>query len=298
MAWRLQHNPKMAGRYDGLAKKTAAGDINWTGQINLVPQVLKYPSSIKKPTTFFVNSMSDLFHKDIPFEYIAQVYDEMISCPRHIFQVLTKRPDRALEFYQWYPKVWDAKGWLDDTAHIWIGASVEDQAATSRIYPLTQILARIHFLSCEPLLGPIDLFNVAAPVDPEDPDEKYFYDALNVNGGYVWEFEPGRFEPVDGSTHSGIQWVIAGGESGHDARPMHPDWARSLRDQCESAEVPFFFKQNGEYVSVSEVAGKGDHYTFPDGATVRHIGKKAAGNTLDGKTYQQFPDWEAAKNEA
>ncbi len=135
--------------------------------------------------------------------------------------------------------------------NVWLGVSVENQkAADERIPLLLETPAAVRFLSCEPLLGPVSLE----------------YDGLRE-----------------------LDWVICGGESGPGARPMHPDWARALRDQCATAAVAFFHKQNGEYASVSEVEGPGEHFSFPDGATVRRVGKHRAGSRLDGKECKQFP---------
>ena len=217
----------------------------------------------------FVCDMSDLFHKDVPFEFIAKVFAVMALCPLTTFQVLTKQPGRAIEYFKKYEYfglpddreleeivcgqfdhlLYDKEthqlsdylkkaGWFWDNyktefgnesnlifennapiKNIWIGTSCEDQAtANERIPLLLQIPAAVHFLSCEPLLEKIDL------------DEW-----LNECGG------------------SAIDWVIAGGESGRGAQPLHPDWVRSLRNQCKAAKVPFFFKQWGEYLPYEPV---------------------------------------------
>lgn len=143
--------------------------------------------------------------------------------------------------------------WGTGYSNVWLGVSCENQAlAGERIPVLLQTPAALRFISAEPLLGPIEM-------------------------------------RLEGWCENGIDWVIAGGESGPGARPMHPDWARSLRDQCEEAGVAFFFKQWGEFVSVSEMPGEGFHFRFPDGATVRRVGTKAAGALLDGRAWQEFP---------
>lgn len=216
------------------------------------PDRLSAPLSWKKPSMVFVNSMSDLFHEDVPFEFIDAVFRVMADVDIHTYQVLTKRPARMLEFFRWKMAEFGIL-WVAPT-NVWLGVSVEDQAAANERIPLlAPIPCKTKFLSCEPLLGPVELFHL-------------------TNGN-----------------RKVISWVIAGGESGNKARPMHPGWARSLRDQCADADVPFFFKQNGEYVSVSEVAATGKHYVFQDGATVRKTGKKLAGRTLDGKEHNAFP---------
>lgn len=143
--------------------------------------------------------------------------------------------------------------WGDGYPNVWLGTTAENQTEADRRIPhLLAVPAVVRFLSMEPLLGPVIL--------------------------------PGNFMALGANA-----WAICGGESGHGARPMHPDWARSLRDQCVAAGVPFLFKQWGEWVSVSEVAGSGAHFQFEDGSTLRRVGKKAAGRMLDGRTWDQLP---------
>lgn len=156
---------------------------------------LRKPYRWKKPRMIFVNSMSDLFHEKVPDSFIIDVFNTMVENPRHTFQVLTKRPERMAKI------AWE----LPFSENVWLGVSVESQKYTSRIYSLLDVGAKVHFLSCEPLLGPLDL----------NP----WLDELN--------------------------WIIVGGESGPKARPMDPQWVISIRDQCEKAKVPFFFKQWG-----------------------------------------------------
>jgi len=167
-----------------------------------------------------VNSMSDLFHADIPDEFILRTFRVMLEVPQHTYQVLTKRPARALRFIRKNPDLL-MDGLLP--AHVWIGTSVENESVLFRVKQLRSLPARVRFLSCEPLLG-----------------------ALNVE-------------------LSGIHWVIVGGESGLNHRPLYLDWVRSLRDQCLNAEVPFFFKQVG-------------------GRT-----PKSGGRMLDGREWDEFP---------
>lgn len=188
--------------------------------LQLRPERLKLPLSWKRPRLVFVNSMSDLFHEAVPAGFIAEAFETMRLASWHTFQVLTKRPERALQLAAELP--WPA--------NVWMGTSVENQRWTSRVEILRTIPAQTRFLSCEPLLGPI------------------------------------RVELA------GIDWVICGGESGPRARRMDPDWARSLRDQCVAAGVPFFFKQWGAF--------------SPDG---RRVGKGRAGRDLDGRTWDEMP---------
>jgi len=183
-------------------------------EVTLHPERLCLPLEWKKPSTIFVNSMSDLFHEDIPEEFVQDVFETMREASWHRFQVLTKRAERLLELN-------DSIEWPDN---VWMGVTVERQDYVSRIDYLRETRARVKFLSCEPLLGTL-------------PD-------LNLQD---------------------IGWVIVGGESGSNARPMDPEWARDVRDQCNAADVPFFFKQWGG------------------------LNKKKAGRELDGRTWSQTP---------
>ncbi|MEM7737642.1 MAG: phage Gp37/Gp68 family protein [Deinococcota bacterium] len=167
--------------------------------IQLKPERLEQPLHWRNPRKIFVNSVSDLFHEQVPFEFIDRVFAIMAATPKHTYQILTKRPERMhLYLRNLYKK---------PLPNVWLGTSVENQDVIHRIDELRQVPAVLRFLSCEPLLGPLEL-------DLHD-----------------------------------IHWVIVGGESGKDARPMHPDWARAIRDQCIEADVPFFFKQWGAYGS-------------------------------------------------
>jgi protein gp37 len=299
MAWRLSHNPKMIPRYQNSTLKTKGGAINWTGQINLIHDLLDKPLKIKKPTTFFVNSMSDLFHPEVPFSFIWSVWEimDVARVFNHTFQILTKRPERALEFFNWAKK---SKGFTAAFDNVWIGVSVENQTtADERIPLLLNIPAAVHFLSMEPLLGMVDLTQLTIVTD-------LFPGGAKLNC-LAWDDERNYYNRVE---HP-IDWVIVGGESGPNARPMHPDWVRSIRDQCQSADVPFFFKQWGEWVEVdfpsTKVKTRGlchwinydksprtgiinnNHYKYPKVVNMGEVGKKVAGNMLDGKQHLEFP---------
>jgi protein gp37 len=312
----------------GLARrvKLADGttDHRWTGQVRLNEAALTKPLSWRTPRRIFVNSTSDLFHESMPDNWIDQVFAVMALCPQHTFQVLTKRPERARAYMtgdavrrivaiyatrlrsrargearrttafdiacdkvglvQEYPNA-DIVPRLEDRAlrlgwplpNVWLGTSVSDQASADlRIPELLATPAAVRFLSCEPMLGPVDLADLSRPSGAGT----HHYSALECD-----------VDPEDDSDWHGalIDWVICGGESGPHASPMKPAWARSLRNQCQDAGVPFLFKQWGEWVSVSEVEGPGEHFKFADGATVRRTGKKRAGRTLDGREWNEFP---------
>lgn len=178
--------------------------------------LLDKPLQWSAPRVVFVNSMSDLFHEEVPLEFIREVFSVMNRCPQHTFQVLTKRSQRLLE----------VSDRLDWTHNIWMGVTVENDECSLRIADLARTPARTRFISFEPLIGPI---------------------------GEV---------PL-----SMIDWVIVGGESGPQARPMKKEWVTDIRDRCDVAGIPYFFKQWG-----------GVH-------------KKRAGRLLDGKTWDEMPQF-------
>jgi protein gp37 len=194
--------------------------------LTLRPERLAQPLAWKRPRMIFVNSMSDLFHKQIPRSYISAVFETMEKAEWHIFQILTKRSSLLQKFLT------DRYATATAPAHMWFGVSVENKQTTSRIVHLQKSRAKVRFLSIEPLIAPIGM--------------------LCLND---------------------IDWVIVGGESGPGARPMKPEWAIDIRDQCVSARVPFFFKQWG---------GRSP---------------KAGGRLLDGKLWNQFPSRHRASND-
>ena len=164
---------------------------------------LKQPYFWKKPRRVFVNSMSDLFHIDIPYEFLEKAFNVMMATPEHSYQVLTKRPGRAVAF--WSKRLQETqRDWPDN---VWIGTSVESQKYAPRIEVLSRIPAAVRFVSAEPLIEPLTL--------------------------------------ADYMREGHIKWLIVGGESGHRARPMDPQWARTLRDEALQYDVPFFLKQLG-----------------------------------------------------
>jgi protein gp37 len=270
MAYRLQHNPLMKEKYEGVAKKTAGGKILWTGKINVDEERLLLPLQVKKPTTWFVNSMSDLFHEDVEWNVIYKAFDVMLQTPQHTYQILTKRPDIMLKHMKKvyfhlqrnYPRA------TLPLPNVWLVVSVEDQkAADERIPLLSQVPAAVRGLSCEPLLAKI---YVCGTMQQHAGPDIYYNHLQNID------------------------WVVCGGESGPGARPMHPEWARSLRDQCNAAGVPFFFKQWGEYIETDQlqetatnVLNKKD--LFIDGNYFFKVGKKKAGRLLDGKEWSEYP---------
>ncbi len=213
----LMGQPKYAG-----TTRISGGRAKWNGTVKLDLAALDIPKRWTVGRTIFVNSMSDLFHEQIPLDFIQQVFATMAEATQHTFQILTKRAERAAELSTKLP--WPA--------NVWMGVSVENMDYIGRIDELRKTNAAVKFLSLEPLLGPLE----------------------NLDLG-------------------GIGWAIAGGESGPAARPIKPDWVRSIRDQCLSAGVAFHFKQWG-------------------GAN-----KKKAGRVLDGRTWDEQPARRSARPE-
>lgn len=283
--------------YEGFADRKRAGSA-WTGRVAVMWPLIDLPLRWRRPRRIFVNSMSDLFHESLPLDEIANVYAVAIAAHLlrgHTLQILTKRAERMRHMLA-SPDFWaqvnaevgghvmertnpldrrsddararcDEYGPDDPPPGVWLGVSVENQAvADERIPHLLATPAAVRFLSCEPLLGPLDLCQLQ-PCDP--PVE---IDSLNGTHGV--------YRP-HGGTSAKVQWVIAGGESGSGARPMQEEWAQSLRDQCEGANVPFFFKQWGEFAPTAE---------YRDGKRfMSRVGKRAAGALLDGREHKAFP---------
>lgn len=201
---------RMAKRLEAMGNKRYRNGF----QITLHPDLLDVPRRWRQPRVVFVNSMSDLFHDDVPLAYIKRVFATMRDCPQHTFQVLTKRSERLAMLASKLP--WPG--------NIWIGVSVEDSRVLHRVHDLQRVPAAVRFLSLEPLIGPLDTL------------------------------------PLDG-----IHWVIVGGESGHEARPMEKHWVISIFRQCRAARVPFFFKQWGG------------------------VRKEFTGRRLNGRVYDEMP---------
>jgi len=305
---RLQNDPP-SSPYFGTTK-IVSGNLVWTGKVALAPdRTLLKPLRRRKPTVYFVNSMGDLFHEDVPDAWIDRVFAVMALAPQHTFIVLTKRAKRM----RWYvagewtgfrirnamqaikPQQIIEMDW--PLPNLVLGVSGErQQEADERIPDLLATPAAKRIVSAEPLLGPIDFGPLVR--------EAVF---------------SGKIAGVGGDGTKPIAGIIVGGESGPAARPMHPDWPRAIRDQCEAAGVPFFFKQWGEYaVELDRERDDPDwrrDYQFKladEGATrwlnvaggrgfhgdrfhvMRRVGKKRAGRQLDGREHNDLP-WSLAK---
>lgn len=322
--------------YKGTTQKTKNG-FAWTGKIGFNETALLKPLKRKKPTIYFVNSMSDLFHPDVSDEIRDQIFAIMALCPQHTFQILTKRPDIMRKYITSMntqniisiAREFDSEksAWLNadyniakiqifPLPNVWLGTSVENQKyANERIPDLLATPAAVRFLSCEPLLGPINLNAIPAPdlIDGDTYDEGWTYNALDAddyytqcytdNFGTSWTIS--RHMPVRTNK---IDWVIVGGESGKGARPMHPDWVRSIRDQCAETNTLFNFKQWGDWwphpsfetVTIRQYNNSISYIDIDNGnqkknpnrhtdQTMRKIGKKQSGRTLDGVIHDAVP---------
>lgn len=362
MAARIERMSGGTTHYAGTTK-TVNGKPVWTGKLAMAPDhIVTAPLRWKRPRRVFVNSMSDLFHEDMPDDWIDRVFAVMALARQHTFQVLTKRPERMkaymLERWQGTPErtialgrgetlhipaggetgrgarieeaceplleafglvdtqndaLWTEDGrckamqWKWPLPNVWLGVTAEDQArADERIPHLLATPAAVRFVSAEPLLGPIKLHKLFWP---QSCDCRDHVPSLNALDGTVYCV--GCCEGAERIDIGTLDWVIAGGESGPGARPTHPDWARSIRDQCAAVDVAFHFKQWGDWIDEQQATAQGkapgeamfdgdgrptgDRWHFYDradpigGAAIR-LGKSRAGRTLDGKIHDAFPE--------
>ena len=217
--------------YEGLAV-LKNGHASWTGKIEFIEKHLNDPIKWTKPRRIFVNSMSDVFHESVYMDWFGMMMGVMRKCPQHTFQILTKRPKRMLAFVSDYYAMHE----IQPLSNLWLGVSVENQsAADERIPLLCQTPAAVRFISAEPLLGLLDL-EWPKTIYPDGPP--MCCSGLPNECGCMGM-------PTDPPLLYGLDQIIVGGESGPNARPMDPVWARSLRDQCKRWRVSFFMKQMG-----------------------------------------------------
>jgi protein gp37 len=312
--------------------RTFRGTIEQMAALNLAMDDVIYAGPARPRV--FCASLADWLDDEVPIEWLADLLALIHATPNLDWLLLTKRPQiwkrrmiAACDSLRIETTPLDAQRFIVDwrdgksPANVWIGTTVEDQQrADERIPALLQIPAKVRFLSCEPLLGPVDLAKSRAL-----PVFRYADTVLQVDGltgrtfGVLTNQQSlnGGWRRHDGNRQPWIDWVICGGESGPNARPMHPDWARSLRDQCAAAGTPFSFKQWGEWApfttkdewpekaplncmkkngEFSWWAGNEDtainwsrNYDESD-QPIERLGKKAAGHLLDGREHNAFPD--------
>jgi protein gp37 len=275
--------PSIAAKFAGLTTKGKGRTPVWTGQLRLWQPALLKPLRWRKPRLAFTNSLSDIGHENLRDADREAIWAVMALSPRHTFQTLTKRALRMKE-------------WLSDPAtpgrieavmrrykagaalpawplpNVWVGVSVEDQRwADERIPLLLEMPAAVRFISAEPLLGAVSLRK-----------------SIGLAGAKAGDLKA-----------AGLDWCIVGGESGPRSRPMHPDWSRSLRDECESGGTAFFFKQHGGWGDPIPGLKRRTIGLMPDGHRVpagtagstcrANVGKKRSGTLLDGRAHLDFP---------
>lgn len=316
------NKPSMWG--EGLATMVRTPDgksaPRWTGEVRFNEAALDQPLRWRKRRRIFVNSTSDLFHEAVPDEWIDKVFAAMALSPQHTFQILTKRPERMREYMAPLRRelsVMDAahpyyaESFLRDRGksrkliyghisvdqesiwriawplpNVWLGVSVEDQVtADVRIPYLLATPAAVRFISAEPLLGPVDLTDLTIRVRPgEESCGLAGADALT---GVHWDAVD-TITGIYSNPDPRLDWVIVGGESGPRARPMHPDWVRKIRDQCNDAAVPFHFKQWGCHLPAGQTATQSGLWKPSCGSTL-FTTVKNAGRHLDGVEHLAFP---------
>lgn len=306
-ATRLKHHPSRKG-----LTREVNGNHVWTGQVRFNEQWIRQPLTWRRPRMIFVCAHGDLFHEDVPFEWVDRVFAVMALSPQHTFQVLTKRAARARAYLTSFeldghshlarrgvnrftcgvlevnPRIWPL-------TNVWLGVSVErQQEADARIPDLLATPAAVRFVSAEPLLGPID-FNLRV-------GERWHKNALTGSFGGIG-LPAANSTDRDHLNGNRLDWIIVGGESGDGARPMHPDWARSIRDQCITSGTPYFFKQWGAWLPSNDDVNFADGNEWADrhfprceveqhssGHTFVKCGKARAGRMLDGRTWDEFPN--------
>jgi protein gp37 len=310
---------------EGINKRFGDGKAYAQRDVKLVlnEKALEKPLKWKKPRRIFIQDMSDLFLPNmdklfpdyIDSKYLCQIIDMIKETPQHTYIMLTKYPEEMkllfMGHYFWHEPLHFENG--EPLKNLWLGVTAENQEqADKRIPILLQIPAAVRFLSIEPMLGPVDLTKICliksdGGVNGSKPD-------ITFNALTGWHGGANRPEKTK------LDWIIAGGESGPKARPLHPNWARGVRDQCVGANVPFFFKQWGEwkpelqiedgkrplvrdwfkwgvldktgkfFPSTTPWNGKQGEYSDTSEYVMYKVGKKAAGRELSGKIWNEFPE--------
>jgi len=276
--WSAALTHRFGGWYRGLTKnfsiepENRGRGVHWTGIIILREDRLGLPMQVIKPHAWAV--WNDLFHEDVPEDFLLNVWETMGQTPRHIFLILTKRAERM-------KNIVDYHFWHAVYSNIWLGVSVENQEEADRRIPLLlQTPAAKRFVSVEPMLGPV-LLDRWLPIASRGNR----WEKVKVAAAY------GQPKPPM------LDWVICGGETGPRARPMHPNWVRELRNQCQAAGVPFFFKSWGEWKEVPHIAGGAFEYAkmhkrllaLDEHTLMKRTGQKTAGRFLDGRAWNEIP---------
>lgn len=266
-AARKNANPKLPS-YHGFAIFDQHHQPHWTGKVELVPSMLDIPRKRRAPTTWFVNSMSDLFHPNLPFGSIRSVYEVMYETSRHTYQVLTKHGAHGESGFMEPVLQQIVAEFGPMPRHIWHGVSVENADYLWRLDVLMRCPVSVRFVSVEPLRSGLNL----------------------------WPWLVRQRE----NNFTRLDWVIVGGESGPGAVPMRPEWVRGIRDQCEAAGVPFFFKQWGNWMECGPGAQWDCSGCLPrESSDVIHVGngrwlermqKNLTGRLLDGREWNEMPE--------
>ena len=233
-SWRIMNNPKRPERYADVCERVGNRPPFWTGLVNLDYDALEQPLHWRKPRTVFVASMSDLFHDAVPYSFIDRVMRIIASAPQHTYQILTKRAERMRHYFERGCFEHQGEGaWGMPLDNVWLGVTAENQEQADRRIPhLLETPAALRYVSVEPMLGPVDL---CEPYPNREMPGSNIY--------YPWMIQQ-------------LDWIIIGGESGSNARPMDLRWTRDLIGQCHDADVPVFVKQLG-----SAWAQKAGRYT-------------------------------------
>lgn len=266
------------------APRRRTSPANWRKPLAWNAQHEKFFAKHGRRQRVFCASLADVFDNAVSPVWRADLFELIKRTPNLDWLLLTKRIGNAHEMMQASVEcLMDADRDLP-WPNVWIGATITSQAEADRDIPkLLATPARVRFLSMEPLLGPVDLKNISIKDRPQD--------IMLPLAGLTWTVSTTGTHCT--SSHAKIDWMIVGGESGPGARPISPDWARSLRDQCAAASVPFLFKQWGEWIPMlGQIEGVAvrEKTTTADGWVMGRAGKKAAGRLLDGVQHDGFPE--------
>lgn len=270
---------KRHGRVQWGGERSRTSASNWQQPRRWQKQAAAFFAEHGRRRRVFCSSLADVFDNQVPPEWRDDLWALIRETPDLDWLLLTKRPQNIGKMLPNY--------WAQVKGHVWLGTTVEDQKRADLNIPhLLEHDAAVLFVSCEPLLGPINLAKFMWPVHARWPG-RYKSPAAAIADGAEVTY---RRQALVWAGRNFITWAIAGGESGPQARPCHPDWFRDLRDQCARAEVPFLFKQWGEWATAKGQPGNLEiGHVFDDGYQMIRLGKKRAGRLLDGVEHNGFP---------